>query len=304
MGYRKPIEATRAYLENAPLPNHGKSYTVVTHKSVIDNTLNLLSQSGFTVTKEYYRCNINANVAQGIYYLQPNSTDSQINDEKELGMMFSWTNSYDKSTRFQCAVGAHVIVCGNGMVVGDMYNFKRKHTGSADMDIRNQLSSQIKHAEKYYKRIISDKDLMKTITLNCKDQSELAGRLFIEEDILDSQQMTCVKAEIDKPSFPYNCGNDSAWVFYNHVTHALKKAHPRDWLADQQNFHDFMTAECMNYSTMFKDWRVNFDNSDLGITNEDDPMAIEVDIESINEPIEVDFTIRPSMLRQDIYMGR
>ena len=48
-----------------------------------------------------------ANVAQGIYYVRPNSTDTQINEEAELGMMFSWTNSYDKSTRFQCAVGAY-----------------------------------------------------------------------------------------------------------------------------------------------------------------------------------------------------
>ena len=28
MGYNKPKETTRTYLENAPLPNHGKSYTV------------------------------------------------------------------------------------------------------------------------------------------------------------------------------------------------------------------------------------------------------------------------------------
>ena len=31
MGYNKPKETTRNYLENAPLPNHGKSYTVISH---------------------------------------------------------------------------------------------------------------------------------------------------------------------------------------------------------------------------------------------------------------------------------
>jgi hypothetical protein len=36
--------------------------------------------------------------------------------------------------------------------------------------------------------------------------------------------------------------------FYNHVTHALKKAHPRYWLQDSQNFHDFIVAECLNTS--------------------------------------------------------
>ena len=44
MGYRKPTETTRQYLESQPLPNHGKSYTVISHKNVIDNTLNLFNQ--------------------------------------------------------------------------------------------------------------------------------------------------------------------------------------------------------------------------------------------------------------------
>ena len=49
MGYNKPKDTTRNYLENAPLPTHGKSYTVISHKTVIDNTLLLLANSGFTV---------------------------------------------------------------------------------------------------------------------------------------------------------------------------------------------------------------------------------------------------------------
>ena len=294
MGYTKPRETTRSYLENAPLPKHGKSYTVVSHKSVIDNTLALLSAGGFTISKELYRANMNANVAQGIYHIYPtNTTDSDISSEKELGMMFAWTNSYDKSTRFQCAVGAYVAVCYNGMVAGDMMNFKRKHTGSADYDVKVHLTDQIKNAEKYYKRLIKDKELMKTIKMNCKVQSELIGRLFVEEDMLDTQQMTCLKSEISKPSYNYGDYDNTAWAFYNHVTHALKKAHPRDWLQDQQNFHDFITVECFNNGTNLQDFDLNFDNASLGITMADTDLAIEVDED-----------ITHSRLVQDVYMGR
>ena len=298
MGYTKPKETTRSYLENVPLPNHGKSYTVVSHKSVIDNTLQLLASSGFTIQKEIYRANMNANVAQGIYHIYPsNTTDKDISGETELGMMFAWTNSYDKSTRFQCAIGAYVMVCFNGMVAGDMMNFKRKHTGSADYDVKVHLADQIKNAEKYYKRLISDKELMKTITLNCKEQSELTGRLFIEEDLLDTQQMTCIKNEIDKPSYKYGVHENTAWAFYNNVTHALKKAHPRDWLSDQQNFHDFMTAECLNNKALnpqgLEYFELNNDNSDLGITMADTDLAIEIDED-----------VTHSRLVQDVYMGR
>ena len=46
-----------------------------------------------------------------------------------------------------------------------------------------------------------------------------------------------------KPSFNYDCLDDNAWAFYNHVTHSLKVSPPRDWMQDSQNFHDFMMNE-------------------------------------------------------------
>jgi hypothetical protein len=42
MRYKRAVETTQTYLENQPLPNHGKSYTVISHKQVIDDTKNLL----------------------------------------------------------------------------------------------------------------------------------------------------------------------------------------------------------------------------------------------------------------------
>ena len=249
MGYTKPKETTRWHLENADLPNHGKTYTVVSHKSVIENTHQLLKDAGFIIQKEIYRANMNANVAQGIYHVYPSqTTDQEISSERELGMMFAWTNSYDKSTRFQCAIGAYVSICYNGMIAGDLMNFKRKHTGSADYDVKVHLADQIKNAEKHYKRIIADKNLMKTVELSKVQQAEMAGILFIEEDLLDTQQVNCVKSELAKSTYNYSVDENSAWAFYNHVTHALKKAHPRDWMQDSQDFHDFMVSKCISTS--------------------------------------------------------
>ena len=299
MGYNKPKETTRNYLENAPLPNHGKSYTVISHKQVIDNTKQLLQDSGFIIQKELYRANMNANVAQGIYHILPiNTVDPTIMEEKELGMMFAWTNSYDKSTRFQCAIGAYVMVCHNGMVAGDMMNFRRKHTGSADHDIRMQISNQIKNGEKYYKRIINDRDAMRNTELSLQEQAEIAGRLYINEDILDAAQMSCVKAELEKPSYDYQCDQENAWTFYNHVTHALKKAHPRDWLSDSQNFHDFMTARVL--SKMNITMTDTLDLTDFDTTQ--DP-NLDITMEEWNEnAIEIDEDVTHSRLVQDVYL--
>ena len=244
MRYKRATETTQVFLENQPLPSHGKSYTVVSHKEVIENTKKLLEDSGFTIRRELYRANMNAQVAQGVYHIYPSrSIDDNIVNENELGMMFAWTNSYDRSKSFQCAIGAYVMVCSNGMMCGDMMNFKRKHTGTAGHDIVMQLSNQIKNGEKHYTRILNDRDSLKNVTLTNREQSELLGRLFADDEIITSSQVSIIKKEMKKPSFNYDCLDDNAWAFYNHVTHSLKVSPPRDWMQDSQNFHDFMMNE-------------------------------------------------------------
>ena len=250
MGYTRPTTTTRDFLVAAPLPNHGKTYTVIPHKDVIDVTKTLLDKSGFTITKELYRANMNAKVAQGVYHLASDQ-------DPEMGMMFAWTNSYDKSTRFQCAVGAFVNVCSNGMLCGDMANYARKHTGKADHDIHTQISSQIKSANKYYTKLIDDKNNMRKIFLPKKQQAELVGRLFLDEEIIDASQVSIIKAEMKEPSYHYSSDLNNAWTFYNHVTHAFKKSHPRTWMSDQVKFHEFMTAELLSQvglHQMDKNW--------------------------------------------------
>ena len=250
MGYTRPTTTTRDFLVAAPLPNHGKTYTVIPHKDVIDVTKTLLDNSGFTITKELYRANMDAKVAQGVYHLASDQ-------DEEMGMMFAWTNSYDKSTRFQCAVGAFVNVCSNGMLCGDMANYARKHTGKADHDIHTQISSQIKSSNKYYTKLIDDKNKIRSIFLPKKQQAELVGRLFLDEEIIDASQVSCIKAEMKDPSYNYHASLNNAWTFYNHVTHSFKKSHPRTWMSDQVKFHEFMTAELLSQSAlhqMDKNW--------------------------------------------------
>ena len=250
MGYVKPTETTKQFLTSSPLPNHGSTYTVIPHKDVMKHTEDLLTSNGFYIERELYRANMNAQVAQGIYHIKPipqvfNLYSTEVKEEEDLGMMFAWTNSYDKSTRFQCAVGGYVICCNNGLVSGDMATFARKHTGNADSEVNSQISSQIKSAHKYFKQLVVDKNNLRTITLSIKEQAELLGRLFFDNKLLDVTQMSCIKSEMGTPSYDYNADQDNAWVFYNHVTHAMKKSHPRTWLSDQQRFHDFMVADVL-----------------------------------------------------------
>ena len=281
MGYKKPTEVSRNILESACLPNHADSYTVISHKFVIDNTIKLLNDSGFRITKEFYRANQEANVAQGIYHIIPATLDSTINNESELGMMFAWTNSYDKSIRFQCSIGAYVMVCNNGMVCGEI-NFARKHTGNADSDIISQISSQIKNAEKTFKSILADKENLKKVSLSKKRQAELIGILYYEEELLEPTQLTIIKSEMEKASFNYNVSQDNAWAFYNHVTHAFKKTHPRTWLANTKKFHNFITVEFLSNNNF--NYNDTIQIADFDVVTDD--YHINVDIEANLSSIE------------------
>jgi len=114
-------------LKQVPLPTgHSKQYATVSHGYIIDIVKQELEDKGYTINTEEYRCTHNGAVAQGVYYIN-------YGDDPELGLMFAWCNSYDKSTRFKCAVGAHVFVCGNGVMIGDMANYHKKHYGDSNI---------------------------------------------------------------------------------------------------------------------------------------------------------------------------
>jgi len=171
-------------------------------------------------------------------------------------------------------------------------NFKRKHRWSASRDIYIQMMDQIKSANKYYKRLIQDKNFLKTVSLSMTECSELLGRLYVEEEILDSHQLTRVKKEMVKPTYNYSVSTDTAWAFYNHVTHALKNEHPRQWIRTQQNFHDFITVELKGSPASKIMFEKPKEYEDLGdpsqiIVDENSDMIIEVDEQQLQMDLDV-----------------
>jgi len=254
MGYKKPTNVTRKELINFPLPHHGGKYKTVSHKFVIDQTLDKLKTSGFIVTNQIYRANKNGSVAEGKLYIKPKFiNDYFIKNEEDLGMMFAWVNSYDKSIRFSCGIGAYVSVCSNGMVGGEL-GYSRKHIGTADYDILKQINKQIDKGLKTYRSLIDDKDEFINITLSLREQSSILGRLFIEEELLDPGQLSIVKKEMSNPTYDYGVDQESLWSFYNHITHAMKKTHPKKWMLNHKKLHDFFTMQfSSNTSKSIKD---------------------------------------------------
>jgi len=227
---------TEQHIRNAALPNHGKRYTVIPHGYVIDQTRAELANAGFVVNRELYKTSLDGQVAQGVYHLNYGT-------DQDMGLMFAWSNSYNKMMRFKCAVGAQVFICMNGVVSGDLANYKRKHTGSALVDVTNSIQFQINHAKEYYNNLVADKETLKQVHLTKSQQGSMVGRLFIEQEILTLTQVGMIQREIEKPTHQYSSNPNSAWDLYNHVTLALKDSHPLSYLSDHQKVHNFFVNE-------------------------------------------------------------
>jgi hypothetical protein len=231
---KKISNTTKAHLISVPLPQHGASYTVISHQFVMDYATQQLANAGFNIVDEEYRCTADGQIAQGIYRLQFNS-------DPDLSMMFAWTNSYNKQVKFKCVVGAYIKNTGSVMICGDIGNWVRKHTGTADTETKDTIDDYITNAHMYYNQLVSDKAAMEKIDLNRRKQSQLLGVLFAEYEILTTEQASLVRDQIKKPLHVF-ASSDSLWAFYNYVTVALQKSHPRTWMEDQRILHYFIST--------------------------------------------------------------
>jgi hypothetical protein len=222
-------------LGSIPLPQQTKTYTVVSHPFIISETLEQLKLNGFEVDSEEYSRNLSGEIALGVYHLTHGN-------DPDLGLMFTWANSYDKSMRFRCAIGGFVHISGSRMIAGDMSNYGRIHTGDAKDQVQEHIKSQIESASSYFSALCNDKDKMKDIILNDEQVAELMGILYFQANALTSSQLITTKEEYRKPTFTYTTGADSLWTIYNHCILALKKSHPKTWMEQQKDLHKVIKA--------------------------------------------------------------
>lgn len=224
---------TEQWLRSISLPDHGGQYAVIPHGDIIDETKRQLSAAGFEIDKELYKTSLDGQIAQGVYHLK-------YGNDVDMGLMFAWSNSYNKQQRFKCAAGAQVFICMNGVVSGDLSNFNRKHMGkNAMQDVINSIQEQISKASVHFDNLVKDKEMLKDVILTPRLKGKILGELFANDEILTLTQVGIVKREMDKPTHTYNADVNSAWTMYNHITFALKESHPGHYIGDHQRVHQY-----------------------------------------------------------------
>jgi hypothetical protein len=223
--------STKEALTSVKLPKKTSSYSPVPHKVVIDTVLEGLYKANIKVLSEEYLSGRNGQQAEFHYELA--------GGDQEMRIRLIGHNSYNKSLPLRMAIGGHVIVCRNGMVIGDMGTFKRKHTGTILEDFKQDMGMHIERAGETFDRMRRDRERMKEIEMTKRVTSELMGRLFIEEAIITSTQLNVIKREIENPSFNYGV-EGTLWNAYNAVTVSLKDAIPSQNMKQHIQLHEFM----------------------------------------------------------------
>lgn len=244
MGYKRPTQTTESALINSALPQHGNTYTVISHESIINTVKRLLEANNLSIVNTTYIANYKSQVAQAFYHVEPD--DYELEDAN-LNMMFTWTNSYDKTVRFQCSLGA-VTKRTKNHIVTDNISFARKHTGTADEEMESQIENQIKFSKMYFDKIVKLKQALIKIQLSERERSEILGRLYFDEEILETNQLTVLKKYLQEGYENYPTSN--AWVFYNSIVNAMKTSHPRNWLKDNSNLNRFFYDNVIEQHTI------------------------------------------------------
>ena len=218
-----------------PVPSPTRTYSPVSHESIIKTTLDSLNDHNLVVTNKQYQVAANGELLTGTYVIETPDSDFK--------RMISFINSYNKTRKLGFVTGLQTFVCQNGCISGD-FSFSKKHMGTVGLEIVDAVVNQISNIDTEYENLKKWFKKAQLQPLDKRDMAELAGRMFIEQDILQANQLSVLKKEINKPSFDYGGLNNTAYDFYQHITHSLKGAHPLKASKQYVKSFDFINETC------------------------------------------------------------
>lgn len=210
----------------AVVPSQTKSYTPVSHQNIVDAVQEEADKRGFEIKDKQYWTNRDDQQVTGKFNII-------VPGDNEMGMMVAFRNSYDRTMSLGFAAGGNVWICTNGMVSGDI-TLVRRHTGSIVSEITEKINISMDQLENQFSTLVIAKEKMKQIEVSKTAMAELAGKMFIQEELINSTQLNIVKQEILTSE---NFGEENLWSMYNHVTESYKKSSAYSFIENHRELH-------------------------------------------------------------------
>lgn len=220
------------------VPNGTMSYKPVSHKDIIQITESYLNDNGLHVSSKSY--SISRGGDQLMAYWRIGGSVSN----HEMAPMIGFRNSYDKSMSLGYGVGNQVFICSNGMVRADMGVLKRKHVGTIQIELKDNIIYALDKLVDNFEKLTILSNNLKEVRLDTKDSAELLGRMYIEKNILSPTELNIIKRELEEPTFS-DFEYKNAWSLYNHCTYSLKQAHPLNSFKKHMEVTKFFEEEVL-----------------------------------------------------------
>jgi hypothetical protein len=227
--------STESYLrDSSHIPQHGGRYKVITNASVLDTVRAELAAAGLIVDRELFSSN--GKVTVGNHYMSYGT-------DPNIGIVFTWVNSYDKSTKFHCSVGLHFKDTDGVMITSDMAFFMRKHTGTADVEMVDNVKKQIGHTDSFYNELLRRKTALESVFAAKNQCGEVMGKAFIN-DYLKADQLNTSKHYYDK--LFVKSDDISLWEVYVGLAYSIQHSHPKFYTRSHIGCFDIVYNEMVH----------------------------------------------------------
>jgi hypothetical protein len=219
--------------KDAVIPALTETYSPVAHSELIYLLEKQLGADGYEVKNNFVQQSYNGEQIFGTMSLRKETGIAG----DDLAQTMAYQNSYNKRLPIRLVSGGRVFICSNGMIVGDIITF-RKHTGDVFPALKEMIKIAIVRMEEDFEKTQRDVLVMKETELTTTLAAELIGRMFVEERILNSNEVNEVARQLRKPKFEEFKAN-TLWSLYNHATYALNDAAPDRRMQSLKQLHEF-----------------------------------------------------------------
>lgn len=226
---------TEKFLISVPLPQQTDTYTVISHEDIIQKVENELNNASLEIEDIHYSYSYAGEVALAKVYIK-STVDA------DMGMLFTWQNSYNKKVKFSCAIGGYIHDNKASLIGTEGLSWIRKHTGDADKEAYEVIEGLIDNAHQHFTKVIAEKERMKAMQIDEEGYGRVMGALYFEHELVTPTQAMAVKKERTKPVHTYT-DRDTLWGLYKLLMYGLENIDITRWQGNQQKLHHMIMAE-------------------------------------------------------------
>lgn len=221
---------TRRDLNNIPVPEKTRTYVPISTSLIFDTIDTLAQEKGFDIRQEIFDIKMKGQQQKMRFVFDTNSD--------KFGFEIALINSYNKTISLRSGSGSTAYICWNLQTMAP-FSIQEKHVSNVREDLYEFLKCSFDIKEMQIENAQLLWDNFDYVNLSQREINELAGSLFFEQKLINSEQAMILRKELDKPSFEYDYNPESLNALYQHTTFCIQNEHPTSYLQTQQGVQSF-----------------------------------------------------------------